>query len=213
MQLVLDRSGSMLDVKSEGRTKAEVLRKSATVLADVAPPEMAIGATTYDEDAQDFLAITLLGDRATGAGRATLRGAITGYAPNASGFTATGDGIERAKLRLEAATGFDNRAMIVLTDGKDTAAKSVAEVADGVIDSAVFAIGLGTAEQIDPGTLTTLAGAPGGYMLMTGLLTSDDQSCSRSTTCRSLPASATRTSSSTLKAGSRRGWRRASPST
>ena len=103
-----------------------------------------------------------------------MRTAIDTYEPNPAGSTATGDGIEFAKGVLDATTGYDNRAMIVLTDGKDTASKSVGEVADGVINETVFAIGMGTAEQIDPETLETLAGATGGHMLMTGLLTEDD---------------------------------------
>lgn len=174
IQLVLDRSGSMLDTTSEGRTKEEVLRDSARILADVAYPETGLGVTTYDQDAQDVLEIVAAGPMAGGAGRTALAGAVESYAANPSGMTATGDGIERAKQKLDAATAYDDHAMIVLTDGKDTASKSVAEVADGVINQRVFAIGLGTAEQIDPATLTTLAGATGGYTLMTGLLTPDD---------------------------------------
>jgi len=109
-----------------------------------------------------------------GTGRDALRTAIDTYEPNPAGNTATGDGIEFAKAVLDETTGYDNRAMIVLTDGKDTASKTVGEVADGVINEAVFAIGMGTAEQINPETLETLAGATGGHMLMTGLLTEDD---------------------------------------
>ncbi|PHR56246.1 MAG: hypothetical protein COA47_13235 [Robiginitomaculum sp.] len=69
---------------------------------------------------------------------------------------------------------YTNKAIIVLTDGKGAASKSVAEVADGVVDQTVFAVGRGTAAQIDPVTLEALAGTTGGYALMTGLLTEDD---------------------------------------
>jgi hypothetical protein len=174
VQLVLDRSGSMLDMTSEGRTKEEVLQDSARILADVAYPETGLGVTTYDEDSQDVLEIVVAGPMAGGAGRGALDTAVTNYAATPGGLTATGDGIERAKTKLDAATDFHEHAMIVLTDGKDTASKTVGEVADGVINQRVFAIGLGTAEQIDPATLTALAGATGGYTLMTGLLTPDD---------------------------------------
>lgn len=174
IELVLDRSGSMLNVTSEGRTKEEVLRDSARILVDVAYPETGLGVTTYDEDAQDVLAIVAAGPMGSGAGRGALENTITNYAANPAGYTATGDGIELAKGKLDAATTYDEHAMIVLTDGRDTRSKTVDEVADGVINQKVFAIGLGTAEQIDPTTLATLAGVTGGYTLMTGLLTQDD---------------------------------------
>ncbi|MEM1396037.1 MAG: M64 family metallopeptidase [Pseudomonadota bacterium] len=177
VQLVFDRSGSMLNLTSEGRIKADVLKDSARVLADVAYEDTGLGANTYDEDAQNLLDTIVAGPLTGGAGRDALRTAINvNYAPNPSGLTATGDGIEFAKDKLDAnGGGYTNRAMIVLTDGQDTASKTVAEVADGVIDQTVYAIGLGTAEQINPVTLEALAGATGGYTLMTGLLTEDDR--------------------------------------
>ena len=135
-----------------------------------------LGANTYDQDAHPLMDVEVAGPIGGGAGtgRDSLRTAVDTYEPNPAGSTATGDGIEFAKAVLMPTTGYDNRAMIVLTDGKDTASKSVGEVADGVINEAVFAIGMGTAEQINPETLETLAGATGGHMLMTGLLTEDD---------------------------------------
>ncbi len=175
VQMVFDRSASMLQVTSEGRTKADVLKDAARVLADVAYEDTGLGANTYDQDAQPLLATVVAGALDGGAGRNDLRNAITSYAPNPAGLTATGDGIEFARTQLDGlGSSYTNKAMIVLTDGKDTASKTVNEVADGVIDQTVFAIGMGTAEQIDPITLEALAGATGGYTLMTGLLTEDD---------------------------------------
>lgn len=174
VQLVFDQSGSMLDMTSEGRLKKDVLKDSARIMADVAYEDTGLGANTYDESAHPLMDTQVAGALVGGAGRTALRNAINNYEPNPSGLTATGDGIEFAKNKLDLAISYDNHAMIVLTDGKDTASKSVEEVSDGVINQTVFAIGLGTAEQINPVTLETLAGATGGYMLMTGLLTQDD---------------------------------------
>ena len=174
VQLVFDRSASMLDLTSEGRLKKDVLKDSARVMADVAYEDTGLGANTYDHDAHPLMDIQVAGAVGGGAGRDALRAAIDTYEPNPAGNTATGDGIEFAKAELDAAAGYDNHAMIVLTDGKDTASKAVGEVADGVINQTVFAIGMGTGEQINPETLETLAGATGGYMLTTGLLTEDD---------------------------------------
>lgn len=43
-----------------------------------------------------------------------------------------------------------------------------------IINDHVFAIGLGTPEQINPAALTSLTNSTGGYILMTGILNSDD---------------------------------------
>ncbi len=174
VQLVLDQSGSMLDMTSEGRLKKDVLKKAAQVLADVAYEDTGLGANSYDSDAHPLLSIVSAGAVGVGSGREALRTAIRAYEPNPSGMTAIGDGIEFARGALNGSAGYDEHAMIVLTDGKETASKYISEVSDGVIDQQVYAIGLGTADQIEPGALASLAGSTGGYLLMTGLLTTDD---------------------------------------
>jgi hypothetical protein len=108
-----------------------------------------------------------------GAGRLAARGQIASYAPNPSGATAIGDGIELGKAKLDAAGAFDAKAMIVLTDGIETASKRVSEVAAGVIGQRVFGVGLGTADALQPATLDALASNTGGYLLMTGAVTED----------------------------------------
>lgn len=174
VQLVLDQSGSMNDVTAEGRRKSAILQDSAKTFADVAYPETGLGANTYADDAADLMPIQAAGAVDSGAGRQALRNAADGYAPIAGGMTAIGDGVERAREKLDAVGGYDEKAMIVLTDGKETAAKYIAEVADGVIDQSVFAIGLGDGDLIEPTALNALTNSTGGYLLMTGLLTEDD---------------------------------------
>ena len=60
------------------------------------------------------------------------------------------------------------------TDGHETADKTVAAAA-GSINSRVFAVGLGTPDQLNPGTLSDVANGTGGYVLLTGNPGPDDQ--------------------------------------
>jgi hypothetical protein len=59
--------------------------------------------------------------------------------------------------------------MVIFTDGKETAPKFISEVS-GLISAnpRIFAIGLGTPENLDPATLATLCSGSGGELLLTG---------------------------------------------
>jgi hypothetical protein len=174
-QLVFDQSGSMLDVTDEGRTKEQVLKDSARVFADLLWDDNGIGVNAYDQDPHPIMDVKTAGAPGDGGGRDDAINAIGAFAANPSGMTAIGDGIELARTKLDDAPGsWDHRAMIVLTDGIETADKRVADVADGVINTQVFAIGMGTAEQIQPATLNALTSGTGGYLLMTGNLSQDE---------------------------------------
>lgn len=174
-QLVFDQSGSMLDVTDEGRTKEQVLKDSARVFADLLWDDNGIGVNAYDEDPHPIMDIATAGAPGDGAGRDDAIDAIGAFAANPAGMTAIGDGIELARTKLDTASGsWDHKAMIVLTDGIETADKRVSQVADGVINTQVFAIGMGTAEQIQPATLNALTNGTGGYLLMTGNLSQDE---------------------------------------
>lgn len=174
-QLVFDRSGSMLDSTDEGRTKEQVLKDSATAFVELMWDDNGIGINAYDQDPHPILDVAVAGAPGSAGGRDAALDAIADHASNPSGLTAIGDGIELARSQLDSATGsWDSKAMIVLTDGIETASKTIAEVADAVVDDRVFAIGMGTAEQIQPAALDTLTRGTGGYLLMTGLIGSDE---------------------------------------
>ncbi len=173
VQLVLDRSGSMLDAVPGIGDKANLLRFAANVLVDLLYPDSGIGLNAFDEDPHPLMDVQVAGAAGIGAGRLAARAQIGAYAPNPAGLTAIGDGIELGKAKLDAAGFYDAKAMIVLTDGIETASKRVSEVAAGVIGQRVFGIGLGTADGIQPATLDALANNTGGYLLMTGPVTDE----------------------------------------
>lgn len=174
-QLVFDRSGSMLGTTDEGRTKEQVLKDSTTAFIDLLWDDNGIGINAYDHDPHPIMDVAVAGAPGGGGGRDAAVTAITGHASNPSGATAIGDGVELARSMLDAAIGtWAKKSMIVLTDGIETAPKYLAVVADTVIDNQVFAIGLGTAEQIQPASLDALTRGTGGYLLMTGNIGVDE---------------------------------------
>ncbi len=174
-QLVFDKSGSMLETTDEGRTKEQVLKDSASSFVDLLWDDNGIGINAYDQDPHPIMDVAVAGAPGAAGGRDSAIGAIAAHASNPSGLTAIGDGIELARDKLNAAAGtWDAKAMIVLTDGIETASKYIAEVADTVIDNRVFAIGMGTAEQIQPAALDALTSGTGGYLLMTGNIGPDE---------------------------------------
>jgi hypothetical protein len=174
-QLVFDKSASMLAVTDEGRTREQVLKDAAAVFTDLLWDDNGIGINAYDHDPHPVLDVQVAGAPGAGGGRDDAIAAIAAHASNPAGNTAIGDGIELARTTLDDAAGtWDHKAMIVLTDGHETAAKYISEVADEVIDQQVFAIGMGSAEQIQPVSLNALTNGTGGYLLMTGHLSTDE---------------------------------------
>jgi IgA Peptidase M64/von Willebrand factor type A domain len=174
VQLVFDQSGSMLDVTDEGRRKEQVLRDSARAFIDLMYDDNGVGINAYDHDPHPVMDVAEALAPGDGGGRDAAYGHIAAYAANPSGATAIGDGIELAKAKLDAAAGYDQKAMVVLTDGQETAAKYISEVAGSVINEKVFAIGLGEPSQIQPSALNALANGTGAYLVMTGNIGADD---------------------------------------
>jgi hypothetical protein len=151
-----------------------VLKFAAPVFVNLLQEHNGIGVVDFDHDAYDRMAVQTAGPpSAFDPARATALGVIAAHAPNPAGSTAIGDGVEHAHNMLAATAGFDNQAMIVFTDGFETASKYIADVA-GLINERVFAIGLGTADQVQPTALTALTNGTGGFLLLTGALGPDD---------------------------------------
>lgn len=171
--LVLDQSASMDWDAGDGRTRVQVLRDSATPFVDLIQENNAIGVVRFDHDPHPAVPVQAVGPLVFGVGRNAARSAVLGHNANPAGNTAIGDGVELGHNTLDPVTGYDAKAMIVLTDGQETAAKYISDVMP-LINDRVFAIGLGTAEAIQPAALTALTNGTGGYLLMTGSIDSDD---------------------------------------
>ncbi len=169
--LVLDKSGSMETDIGDGRTRNQLLVSAANVFANVIQDENGLGIAAFDHDAVKVMDIEEAGpplsEMAFGTGRAAAVGHIGAHTPNPNGFTSIGDGvIEGDALMTAAASDFDETAMIVFTDGKENRAEYIADV-DHLIGDRVFAIGLGTASDLNAAALAELCNNTGGELLLT----------------------------------------------
>jgi hypothetical protein len=174
--LSLDRSGSMNDPAGDGRLKIQLVRESATVVPLLADDGTGLGGVRWDTDADlaGAMAVQDAGPEVGGLGRLNLAGFVANHATNPLGLTAIGDAVEAAQALLDGSVGYDSQAMVVLTDGNETAAKYLSQLTPDQLHSRIYAIGVGTAENIQPASLATLTGQQSGYLLMTGAMDADD---------------------------------------
>ena len=177
--LSLDQSGSMDDPAGDlGAKRIEVLREAALRFVELIPAGNAVGLVRFDHDAYPVgdatypgLAMTpIASDDMADPGRNLARAAVMAHAVNLAGATSIGDGVVMARNTLTPVTGYDAKAIVVMTDGIENQPASIASVL-GSIDQRTFAIGLGTEAQVSTAGLMALAGASNGYLLVTGHLT------------------------------------------
>jgi hypothetical protein len=172
--MVLDQSNSMNEESGigPGIERSDVLRFSAPPALDVLDDDHAALVISFDHDPHLLRGVT----PTHAAGRAQLNAAIAGYAPNPDGWTAIGEAVKFAHDQLESLTGYDVKAIVVLTDGQERHGPhdrlSLPEV-EHLVSEHVFAIGLGTGQAIDPANLEALCRQHKGYMVLTGGLTPD----------------------------------------
>jgi Common central domain of tyrosinase/von Willebrand factor type A domain len=174
--LVLDRSGSMSEPSGlPGKDRMAVLHDSAPLFVSLLDAADGVGVVRFDTDAVEATPVADAGPMIGGLGRLNASSAVASTTTNPAGLTAIGDGLEAAAAQLTpAAANYDTTATILFTDGHETADKTIAAAASSV-NSRVFAIGLGTADQLNPGALSDIANGTGGYLLLTGNAGIDDQ--------------------------------------
>lgn len=181
VQLVLDQSGSMSDpAGTSGLTRLMVLKDSSTLFANLIQKNNGIGLIRFDDDAYapddptyGGMFITKVNSDAFGdMTKNTARNQIALH--GAHGNTSIGDGIEMGRTQLNAIPPgvYDDKAMIVLTDGLQNRPKSIEEVSSS-INNKTFAIGLGTETQVNTLELNNITQGSGGYLLLSGLISSD----------------------------------------
>jgi len=177
VQMVLDQSGSMSDpAGTSGLTRLQVLKDAASLFATLIQDNNGLGIIRFDDDAYPpndptfpGLAITkITGDPDRNNAVAVIS------AQAAHGATSIGDGLVMGHTQLTGipAGAYDNKAMIVLTDGIENRPQSISEaVGAGAVDNRTFAIGLGNEFQVNTAALSAIAGGSGGNLLLSGILT------------------------------------------
>jgi hypothetical protein len=167
--LVLDRSGSMADVANNGFTKSQLLKSAVGVVHELMKGTDQIGIARFDHEADALLPMTL---KSAGLGT-TLTG--TGLDPRGSTNIAGGILVGSGLINGAGAT-HPNKAMIVLTDGNDfPVPNTIATLPPGTINQTTFALGFGQPGQVNDATLDQISINTGGYRLITGNMTNDDE--------------------------------------
>jgi len=106
--------------------------------------------------------------------RSATHDVINGNALDPSGATSIGDGIFEGRALLTAASPYDVKALVVLTDGIENNPRWISDVA-GQINEQTYAVGLGQPHNISVPALQAVSGNNGGFLLVTGAITGDNR--------------------------------------
>lgn len=168
--LTLDQSGSMALPAGTGAKRIDVLHDAASRFVELAQPNNGVGLIRFDHKAYSVDGMLKLTDPPSlDVNRPKLVADVKATAPN--GATSIGNGLELARSVIDPVTGYDNKAIIVFTDGLENTSKYIADVKN-LITERTFAIGLGTEQQVSTSALTALTKGTGGYLLISGALSS-----------------------------------------
>lgn len=176
--LVLDRSGSMSLDAGNGTTRVDLLRGAVSTFIDVMQQGDGLGIVRFDNLVDTLMPVTDVGAMPGGAGRTQAQNIVTTHDPATTidprGSTCIGGGIVAGKTTLDAvAADYQNRALIVLTDGLENTPPMIADVATSLTDN-TFAIGFGQAAAISTAALDAITESHGGYLVVTGPITPDE---------------------------------------
>ncbi len=173
--LTLDRSGSMSDDRGDGQSKHDSLQQAANMFVDLMLAGDGVGIVRFNSDAQVLQNVLELDDGGiSDLNRGATHDIVNGNGLDPSGNTSIGDGIYEARGILDAASGFDQQALVVLTDGLENSPRWISDVASQ-IDAKTYAVGLGQPQNISTAALQTLSGNNGGYLLTTGAISGDNR--------------------------------------
>lgn len=182
VMMALDQSWSMsFAAGTSGATRLEVLKDAARKFMELIQQDNGVGLIRFDHDSYPVndpsfpgLAVTkIASNNIFDPNRVLAINAVNTHNANPAGNTSVGDGVDRARQILNALPvgDYDRKALIVLTDGLENQPLSIADVI-GSIDSRTFAIGLGNEHQVNTAALRALANGTGGFLYLTGLLSS-----------------------------------------
>jgi hypothetical protein len=167
--MALDQSGSMGWPAGTGVKRIDVLHVAASRFVELAQPNNGVGLIRFDHNAYPVDGVLKLTDPSIDVNRPKLVADVNATMPN--GATSIGNGLELARTTIDPVTGYDNKAIVVFTDGLENTSKYIADVGN-LITERTFAIGLGTAQQVSTAALTALTKGTGGYLLISGALSS-----------------------------------------
>ncbi|RKK66396.1 hypothetical protein BFJ69_g15447 [Fusarium oxysporum] len=167
--LVLDQSGSMGWLAGTDATtkRIDILHRAAEHFCQLVQANNAVGMVSFDQAAYAGFDVATLTGQPTDPTLGTMVVAIENLKPQ--GATSIGNGIELGRTKLNAVSGFGNKAMVVFTDGLENTPHYIADVSAS-LNAQTFAIGLGTAQQVSAAALNAITSQTGGYLLLSGPL-------------------------------------------
>ncbi len=178
--LALDRSGSMSG-DAGGVTKHAKLLEAVEIFVDTMLEGDGLAIVSFDDIVARLMDVTDVGPQppTPGSGRAQAAAILAGTDLDPRGLTAIGGAVVEAQDALSDAQAsapipYDVQSVVVLTDGIENVAPMVNTIG-GSITANTFAIGIGTANNISTAALNTLTQGTGGYLLVTGALTTDQE--------------------------------------
>ena len=167
--LVLDESGSMgTDSGIGSYTRLEVLKYSAGILIDMIEPGDGLGAVSFDKNAHDLADYTVIPPENPDPARAALKAAVDTL--ESGGQTSIAAGLARARAKLDDLPATDSKAIIVLTDGRETHEPWLADAMAEGNPYPIYAIGMGTPSTLQPEGLVLFEETTAGYWVLTGAL-------------------------------------------
>jgi hypothetical protein len=166
VSLVLDRSGSMGTDISPGFTRMQALKPAARQFVDLlrADDQLALVPFSTAADVPVLAALAPVGP-VSGQTRTTLKGQINALTPD--GSTSIGDGIGAGNGQLSGPTVPVEKRIVVFTDGEQNTPPDIPGSL-ATPDLRVYAVGLGTANVLNPSALRALCLHQHGDMLITG---------------------------------------------
>lgn len=166
--IVADRSSSMAEPSGiTALTRMQVLQEAAGIVVETMRVGDSLGVDGFSSTAATTVPATdITGEDPASGERTMIKTRVAGLA--IGGTTSVGAGVKLAAGML-AGTSRATRGMIVLTDGHENTPPFILDVME-TITTPVYAIGMGTAEVIQPDTLEALTAKTGGYLLLTDTL-------------------------------------------
>lgn len=177
--LVLDHSGSMSEDAGDGQPKVQKLKQAVSAFVALMQPGDGLSIVRFDDTAQILFPVNDVGPVTPvtpGSGRDQAQNVIAGTQLDPAGATSIGGGIVLGKQSLNTAPATNPpwavKAMLVVTDGVENTSPTIADAASSLTANS-FAIGIGTPANINVAALDALTQGHGGYLVVTGAITTD----------------------------------------
>lgn len=175
--MVIDGSDSMSESRGDIESKHKAVQQVSASFVDTMLEGDELALIRFNDVPKLLQELTTLGsplDISHNA-RANAKNILMGLALNPSSNTSVGNGIyEGHKALMAGSHEYGTKAMVIVTRSRENCRRWISEVSP-VITEQIYAIGIGTPENVNIPILQTLSGNHDGYILVTGSISDDSQ--------------------------------------